>query len=98
LISGLLAYLEVRGGGVWRAERSLEWKIATVNLLGCILFGVAAIAGFIVPDTGDVLALAAANVTTSLGALCFLIGAVLLLPEGAATRAQAGLTPAPARG
>ena len=61
----------------------LEWKIAFVNLLGCILFGVSAVAGFIVPDTGDVLDLAVANVTTSWGALCFLVGAVLLLPEGA---------------
>ena len=82
LVAGLLAYLEVRGGGVWRAERNLEWKIATINFLGCILFAVSAVAGFIVPDTGDVLDLAVANVTTSLGALCFLVGAVLLLPEG----------------
>jgi hypothetical protein len=34
----------------------------------------------VVPKTGDVLDLAAANVTTSLGALCFLIGALMLLP------------------
>ena len=83
LISGLLAYLEVRGGGVWRAERTLGWKIATVNFLGCILFGISAVAGYVVPETGDVLALALANVTTSLGGLCFLIGAILVLPEGA---------------
>jgi hypothetical protein len=83
LISGLLAYLEVRGGGVWRVKRTLGWKIATVNFLGCILFGISAVAGYVVPKTGDVLDLAASNVTTSLGALCFLIGAVLLLPEGA---------------
>ena len=82
LVAGLLAYLEARGGGVWRAERNLEWKIATINFLGCILFAVSAVAGFTVPDTGDVLDLAVANVTTSLGALCFLVGAVLLLPEG----------------
>lgn len=83
LISGLLAYLEVRGGGVWRAERTLEWRIATINFLGCILFGISAVAGYVVPETGDVLDLALANLTTSLGGLCFLIGAVLLLPEGA---------------
>ncbi|MET0823080.1 MAG: hypothetical protein ABWY79_01875 [Solirubrobacterales bacterium] len=83
LIAGLLAYLEVRGGGILRAERNLEWKIATVNLLGCILFMVSAIAGYVVPSTGDVLDLAAANLATALGALCFLVGAVLLLPESA---------------
>jgi hypothetical protein len=81
LASGLLAYLEVRGGGVWCAERNREWKIATVNFLGCILFGISAVAGYIVPKTGNVLDLAAANVTTSLGGLCFMIGAILLLPE-----------------
>ena len=83
LIAGLLAYLEVRGGGVLRAQRSIEWKIAIVNFGGCILFMVSAIAGYIVPSTGDVLDLAAANLTTALGALCFLIGALLLLPESA---------------
>ncbi|MDX6582019.1 MAG: hypothetical protein QOI10_1203 [Solirubrobacterales bacterium] len=84
LVSGVLAYLEVRDGGLRRAARTLEWKISTVNLAGCILFGISAIAGYVVPKTGDVLDLAAANVTTSLGALCFLIGSLLLLPEPAA--------------
>jgi len=82
LISGLLAYREVRGGGGVRvAERTREWRIAIVNLAGCVLFGVPTIASYVVPSTGDVLALAAANVTLSLGALCFLIGAVMLLPD-----------------
>jgi hypothetical protein len=92
LISGLLAYLEVRDGGLFSAERTLEWRISTVNFAGCILFGISAIAGWVVPKTGDVLDLAAANVTTSLGALCFLIGSILLVPEpgdGAGTRAAA---------
>jgi multisubunit Na+/H+ antiporter MnhG subunit len=75
----------VRHGGILRAKRTLEWWIAAVNLLGCILFLMAAIASYVVPDTGDILDLAAANVTTSLGALCFLIGAVLLLSEGGRT-------------
>jgi hypothetical protein len=81
LVSGVLAYIEVRHGGILRAKRTMEWWIAAANLLGCILFVTAAIASYVVPDTGDILDLAAANVTTSLGALCFLIGAVLLLPE-----------------
>jgi hypothetical protein len=78
LISGLLAYREVRGGRV--VKRTREWRIAIVNLAGCVLFGLSTIASYVVPATGDVLALAAANVATSLGALCFLIGAVMLLP------------------
>ena len=54
-----------------------------MNLLGCIAFGISAIAAFVVPSTGSVVDLAAANLFTALGGLCFLIGAVLLLPESA---------------
>jgi hypothetical protein len=79
LVSGVLAYTEVRGAPAARHTR--PWKIAAVNLLGCILFGISAIASYVVPETGDALDLAAANWTTSLGALCFLIGALWLLPE-----------------
>ena len=80
LVSGLLAYVAIRGSAHARA-RDEEWRIAAVNLAGCVLFGISAIAGFVVPETGDVLDLAAANWTTSLGALCFLIGSLLLLPS-----------------
>ena len=72
LISGWIALRAVRG------TRSPEWRIAAINFAGCVFFGISAIAGYIGPETGNVLDLAAANVTTSLGALCFLIGAILL--------------------
>jgi hypothetical protein len=81
LVSGILAYIEVRGGGIRAARHRRSWRIGAVNLLGCILFGISAIASYVVPDTGSELDLAAANWTTSLGALCFLIGALLLLRE-----------------
>jgi hypothetical protein len=80
LVSGWIAYRLVRGA------RTLDWKIAAINFAGCVFFGISTIAGYVVPKTGDVLDLAAANVTTSLGALCFLIGALLLAatpPESA---------------
>ena len=67
-----------------RAHATLEWKIAAVNLLGCIAFGISAIAAFWVPSEGSVVDLAAANLFTAFGGLCFLVGAVLLLPESAA--------------
>jgi hypothetical protein len=35
----------------------------------------------VIPATGSAVDLARANATTSFGALCFLIGAVLLMPE-----------------
>jgi hypothetical protein len=51
--------------------------------MGCIAFGISAVAAYVTPSTGSALDLARANSFTALGALCFLIGAVLLLPEGA---------------
>jgi len=78
LISGILAYQAVRH---LRSEDRTEWRIAVINLVGCVLFGISAIASFVVPETGDALALAASNWSTSLGALCFLIGALMLLPR-----------------
>jgi hypothetical protein len=83
LVSGYLAYIEVCGRfACWR-RRSLEWRIAAVNFVGCIAFGISAIASYVVPSTGSAVDLAAANLFTALGGLCFLVGAVLLLPEAA---------------
>jgi hypothetical protein len=77
LVSGVLAY---------RISTSSR-TMAGINLAGCVLFGIAAVASYIVPDTGSILDLAAANWTTALGALCFLVGAVML------ARHHQGVTP-----
>lgn len=55
--------------------------MAAVNLAGCVLFMASALASYIVPSSGSVLDLAAANWGTGLGALCFLVGALMLLPR-----------------
>jgi hypothetical protein len=89
LVSGYLAYLEVCGRPFCRPRRTLEWWIAAVNLLGCVAFGISAVAAFVIPSTGSALDLARANSTTAFGALCFLIGAVLLLPEGSPASGEA---------
>ena len=77
LVSGVLAYLGVRR----LSRRAIDWRIAVVNLAGCVAFGISAVAGYVVPSTGSALHLAAANAWTSFGALCFLVGALLLLPS-----------------
>ncbi len=82
LVSGYLAYVEVSGHLFARPGRTLESRIVTVNLLGCLAFGIAAVASYVVPSSDAVISTGVTNVFTSLGALCFLIGAVLLLPEG----------------
>lgn len=79
LVSGAIAYhassrhrwhgwLPVRGGAGW-------WQPA-VNLLGCVFFGVSAVAGYVVPDSGSMIDLAAANWNTAAGAACFLVCAL----------------------
>ena len=52
--------------------------MAAVNLAGCVFFGISAVASYVVPDTGSIVDLAAANWTTALGALCFFAGALML--------------------
>jgi hypothetical protein len=79
LVSGALGYRVASKRRRGRGDR--ERSMATVNLAGCVLFGISAIASLIVPSSGSVLDLAAANWTTGLGALCFLVGALLLLPR-----------------
>ena len=83
LVSGYLAYVEVAGGVVSRVPRTLEGAVVGVNLAGCLAFGVSAVAGFVVPSTGAPMSVSVANAATCIGALGFLIGALLLLPEGA---------------
>jgi hypothetical protein len=83
LVSGYLAYVEVSGHLFGRPRRTLESVIVTVNLLGCLAFGVSAVASYVVPSTDSAVSLTLVNLCTALGALCFLIGALLLLAEGA---------------
>ena len=73
LASGLLAYR------VANRHHDREWRMAAVNLVGCVLFGLSAVASYVVPSSGSVLDLAAANWTTSLGAACFFAGALMML-------------------
>jgi len=66
LVSGVIAYRASPG----------RWGLPFVNLLGCVFFGISAVAGFVVPEQGSILDLAAANWNTSLGAACFFACAV----------------------
>jgi hypothetical protein len=82
LVSGVIAYrasarhgwLPVRGGSGW-------WE-PTVNLLGCVFFGISAVAGYLVPSTGSLLNQAWANWNTAAGAACFLACAAATLRTG----------------
>jgi len=80
LVSSALAYRLANGSFLGGRRRDGPERIALVNLLGSVAFGISAVAAFVVPSTGNVLSLGAANFTTAVGAACFLVGSVLLLP------------------
>jgi hypothetical protein len=82
LVSGYLAYVEVARRPLGRPPRTVEGAIVTVNLAGCVAFGLSAVAGFVIPATGAPVNVALTNAATSIGAGCFLAGALLLFPEG----------------
>jgi hypothetical protein len=76
LISGALAVLAV---GVW-SPNSIDWRATWINMIGCVAFGVSALAAF-VRKTGVTVDERLANFGTFLGALCFLAAALLILPR-----------------
>jgi hypothetical protein len=78
LVSGWMAYRSLRTAAPERPKRGLEWRIGAINLAGCVFFMISTLAAYVVPKTGDVLDLAAANWATGLGALCFFVGAIWL--------------------
>ena len=86
LVSGAIAYRASPLHG-WRPARDgAGWWQPAVNLRGCGFFGISAVAGYVVPSTGSMVDLAAANWNTSLGAACFLACALDTLRTGRATK------------
>jgi hypothetical protein len=81
LVASGLAWFEVsHGWGSW-SPRDLSWWITLLNLVGSVAFGVSAVAAYIVPTTGQLWNVELTNLGTFVGAICFLAGAILLLPE-----------------
>ena len=81
LVASAIAWLCVtRSWWAWQPHRP-AWWIAGLNLIGSIAFGVSAIASKVVPETDQVRNVTLMNLGTFIGALGFLIAAVLLLPE-----------------
>ncbi len=95
LVASELAFAEVCHRWISFRNRTLSWKIVALNLLGSIAFGASAVASLIEPSSGEAVSARIANAGTSFGGLCFLIGALLLMPEAAAEEraAAAGAQP-----
>jgi hypothetical protein len=74
LISGAIFYLSSPRRG-WLPLRDHEgWWEAAINLLGCVLFGISAVTGYV--SGGSPVSVAITNWTTTLGAVCFLLVAL----------------------
>jgi hypothetical protein len=80
LVSGALGVVAVTAVvGIFELK-SRDWQAEWINMVGCLAFGVSAVAAFVTKSgvTEDALL---ANVGTFVGALCFLVAALLILPR-----------------
>ena len=94
LVSSWLAWAEeCHGPFAWRPAR-LSWWITLLNLVGSVAFGVSAIASYVKPN-GQLVSLALTNLGTFAGAVCFFVGAVLLLPERTLAGPSTSPSPSP---
>ena len=72
--------------------RSLPWRIAWLNMVGSVFFMASALASYVLPSTGEMIDVPLAVAGTLLGAVCFLIGAALMLPAWTTSVAAALVT------
>ncbi len=80
LASGYLAFIETcHAHWAWR-PKSISWWVVFTNLFGCVGFMIAALFAIVLP-TVDSATVTLSLVFTLLGAIGFLIGSLLMLPE-----------------
>jgi hypothetical protein len=73
-----------RRGELWDAD-ARTWHGTWLNMLGSVFFAFSAIGAYVIPETGSLVSLLWANLGTMLGAVCFLVAALLSrrsIPEG----------------
>jgi len=81
LASGYLAFAETCHAHFAWKPASISWWVTLVNLLGCVAFMISAAFAFVPPKpfAGDALTISV--IFTLIGAIGFLIGSLLMLPE-----------------
>ena len=77
LVASLFAILAL---GRLLSFRSFPWWIAWLNMIGSILFMASAVASFVLPSSGELINNPISVGGTLLGAVCFLLGAILMFP------------------
>ncbi len=81
LVASVLALVEVTHGAVVFAPRSVSWWIAVINLAGSVAFQISAFFAVARPAPSAPQALFWSSAYTWVGAICFLAGAYLMIPE-----------------
>ena len=94
LSSGYLAFAEVcHATWAWKPA-SISWWVVSINLLGCIGFMASALLSFVTPKEANQTVLMLAVGLTLQGAVCFFVGAILMMPEAAIEQDHTRETPA----
>jgi hypothetical protein len=95
LVASACGILALGGGFVSIQARSLPWWIAWLNMVGSVFFMGSAIASYVLPTTGELIDSHVSIAGTLLGAVCFLVGAALMLPAWRVEVQTAPITPRP---
>jgi len=83
LASGHLAFAETcHAHWAWKPG-SLSWWVTFINYLGCVAFMISAVFAFVPPWSPHFDVLTISVLFTLIGAACFLVGSLLMLPETA---------------
>ena len=81
LASGYLAFIETcHAHWAWK-PKSISWWVVFANLLGCVGFMLSALFAIVLPGPPNIEAVTLAVLFTLKGAVGFLIGSLLMLPE-----------------
>jgi len=83
LISGIFGVVAVTAIVGIVQLKSRDWQGEWINMIGCVAFAVSALGAF-VSESGVTEDALLANMGTFIGALCFLIAALVMLPRRAA--------------
>ena len=88
LSSGYLAFIETcHAHWAWKPT-NLSWWVTFVNLLGCVGFMISALFAFVLPQLPSFDAATISVTFTLLGAIGFLSGSLMMLPESAFAEAH----------
>lgn len=79
IASGLAIAATAHRDGLWDPD-ARNWWSTWLNMAGSVAFAVSAVAAYVVPSSGEVLNAQWVNVGTFVGAICFLVAALLVKP------------------